>query len=191
MVSVPAARIFAHEATLTGSIGVILETGEASGLLGKVGLTAEAITSGPLKDQPSFTHGLSPQGRDVLHGLVLDMFDQFVGMVAEGRHMTPDQVRALADGRAYTGRQALKLGLVDAIGGESDARAWLAQQRNVPEALPTQDISMGSLAARTFGASLGGILGDGLKSVLGQALTLDGAMAIWQPSMLNAVSDAP
>ena len=126
MISVPAARIFAREATLTGSIGVILETGEASGLLSKLGLTADAITSGPLKDQPSLTHPLSPQGAEVLHGLVMDMYDQFVGMVAEGRHMTPDQVRALADGRAYTGRQALKLGLVDEIGGEPEARKWLA-----------------------------------------------------------------
>lgn len=191
MISVPAARIFAREATLTGSIGVILETGEASGLLSKIGLTAEAIISGPLKDQPSFTHALSPQGRDVLHGLVMDMFDQFVGMVAEGRHMTTDQVRALADGRAYTGRQALKLGLVDAIGGEESARAWLAQQRNVSEMLPVWDLSTSNLASRTFGASLGGVFGEALKTVLGQALRLDGALAIWQPSAINSVAEAP
>src|ERR1700733_7841445 len=125
MIAVPSARIFAHEATLTGSIGVLLETGEASGLLAKIGVTADAITSGPLKDQPSFTRPLTPQGRDVLHGLVLDMYDQFVGMVVSGRHMDDARVRELADGRAYTGRQALKLGLVDAIGGEQDARLWL------------------------------------------------------------------
>ena len=83
MIAVPAARIFAREATLTGSIGVLLETGEVSGLLKSIGVNAEAITSGPLKDQPSFTKPLSPQGRDVLQGLVMDMYDQFVGMVAE------------------------------------------------------------------------------------------------------------
>jgi len=191
MVSVPAARIFAREATLTGSIGVILETGEASGLLSKLGLTAEAITSGPLKDQPSFTHGLSPQGRDVLHALVLDMYDQFVGMVAEGRHMSPDQVRALADGRAYTGRQALKLGLIDAIGGEGEARVWLAEQRNIAQTVPVQELRADSLAARTFGASLGGAFGEALKAVIGQRLTLDGAWSIWQPSALSATSDGP
>ena len=118
MVAVPAARIFAREGTLTGSIGVLLETGEVSGLLKTIGVSAEAITSGPLKDQPSFTRPLTPQGRDVLQGLVMDMYDQFVGMVANGRHMDAARVRELADGRAYTGRQALKLGLVDAIGGE-------------------------------------------------------------------------
>ena len=64
--------------------------------------------SGPLKDQPSFTQPLSPEGHEVLQGLVMDMYDQFVGMVAAGRHMDPDKVRQLGDGRAYTGRQALE-----------------------------------------------------------------------------------
>ncbi len=114
MIAVPAARIFAREGTLTGSIGVLLETGEVSGLLKMLGIQAEAITSGPLKDQPSFTRPLTPEGRDVLHGIVMDMYDQFVGMVASGRHMDADRVRELADGRAYTGRQALRLGLVSA-----------------------------------------------------------------------------
>jgi protease-4 len=106
MIAVPAQRIFAREATITGSIGVILATGEASGLLKILGLTAEAITSGPLKDQPSFTRPLTEQGRLVLKGLVMDMYDQFVQMVSTGRHMDPARVRELGDGRAYTGRQA-------------------------------------------------------------------------------------
>ena len=129
----PAARIFARDATLTGSIGVILQTGEVSGLLGKLGVSAEAITSGPLKDQPSFTRPLTPQGREYLRGLVADMYDQFVTMVAIGRHMDPARVRELADGRAYTGRQALALGLVDQIGGEIEARAWLAETHKISE----------------------------------------------------------
>jgi protease-4 len=166
MIAVPAARIFARSATLTGSIGVILETGEASGLLNRIGVTTEAITSGPLKDQPSFTKPLSPEGRDVLHGLVMDLYDQFVTMVAAGRHMAADKVRALADGRAYTGRQALALGLVDAIGGESDARNWLAAARGVPADLPAEDVTTGSLAERAFGDALGGLSQGLLKSVL-------------------------
>jgi protease-4 len=182
MVAVPAARIFARGATLTGSIGVILETGEVSGLLSHLGVTAEAITSGPLKDQPSFIRPLTGEGREVLHGLVMDLFDQFVGMVASGRHMTPEQVRALADGRAYTGRQALGLGLVDALGGEADARAWLASERGVPAGLPTVDVTTKGWAERTFGNALSGISEDILKSVLFQGLKLDGAWAVWQPS---------
>jgi protease-4 len=182
MVAVPAARIWAREATLTGSIGVLLETGEVSGLLANIGVTADAITSGPLKDQPSFTRKLTPEGREVLHGLVMDMYDQFVGMVASGRHMDPDKVRELADGRAYTGRQALRLGLVDAIGGEADARAWLAAERHIPASLPVQDVSSESLARRAIGASLGTVLESTLKTLLSQGLSLDGAWAVWQPS---------
>ena len=67
----------------------------------------------------------------MLQALVMDMYDQFVGMVATGRHMDPARVRELADGRAYTGRQALKLGLVDQIGDEHDAREWLAKTKGV------------------------------------------------------------
>jgi len=180
MVAVPAQRIFARSATLTGSIGVLLQTGEASGLLSRLGITTDAIVSGPLKDQPSFTAPLSSEGRQYLQGLVTDMYDQFVTMVAEGRHMDPARVRALADGRAYTGRQALQLGLVDAIGGETEARDWLAG-KGVSRDLPVRDVSTRGLLERTFGASLGAGLADVLKSLLGQGLTLDGAWALWQP----------
>jgi protease IV len=182
MVAVPAARIFAREATLTGSIGVLLETGEVSGLLNRLGVTADAITSGPLKDQPSLTRPLTPEGRDVLHGLVMDMYDQFVGMVASGRHMEPDRVRALADGRAYTGRQALALNLIDAIGGEAEARDWLAVMKSVPASLPIEDVKTGSLAQRAFGDAVSPIIQGLLKTVLFQGVSLDGAWAVWQPS---------
>ncbi len=183
MIATPAARIFARAATLTGSIGVILETGEASGLLGKLGLTAEAITSGPLKDQPSFTRPLTDQGRDVLHGLVMDMYDQFVGMVADGRHMDPARVRELGDGRAYTGRQAVRLGLVDAIGGEPEARDWLASARGVAASLPVREVRAEGLRARIFGGNAQGLLGPFMKTVLSQGLSIDGAWAVWQPSL--------
>ena len=180
MVAVPAARIFAREATLTGSIGVLLETGEVSGLLKSIGVNAEAITSGPLKDQPSFTKPLSPEGREVLQGLVLDMYDQFVGMVAGGRHMDPARVRELADGRAYTGRQALKLGLVDAIGGEQDARLWLADQKGIAADLPVEDVSTSSLAARALSSSLGWMFDALWKSLFSQGVILDGTRLVWQ-----------
>jgi protease-4 len=182
MVALPAARIFARASTLTGSIGVLLQTGEVSGLLERLGITAEAITSGPLKNQPSFTHPTSPQGREVLQGLVMDLYDQFVGMVASGRHMPPEQVRALADGRAYTGRQALGLGLIDAIGGEPEARAWLAAERGIPTDLPVTELRIDGIARRVLMGSLAPVLEDLMKSVLSQGLSLDGAWAIWQPA---------
>jgi protease-4 len=182
MVAVPAARIFAREGTLTGSIGVLLETGEVSGLLKTLGIDAEAITSGPLKDQPSLIRPLTTEGRDVLHGLVMDMYDQFVGMVASGRHMDAAKVRELADGRAYTGRQALRNGLIDAIGGETDARTWLAQTKGVSADLPVDDVPTTGLASRALSSSLGWMLNAIWKSLFSQGVILDGAWAIWQRS---------
>ena len=176
MAALPAARIFARDSTLTGSIGVILQTGEVSGLLGRLGVEAEAVTSGPLKDQPSFTRPLTPEGRDYLRGLVDDMYGQFVGMVAAGRRMDPARVRELADGRAYTGRQARELGLVDEAGGEVEARAWLARERNVPESVDVEDFKTGGFYDQTVGAALSGLW----QSWIGQALAPAGAWAIWR-----------
>ena len=176
MVALPAQRIFARDATLTGSIGVILQTGNVGDLLGRLGVSAEAITSGPLKDQPSLTRGLTPQGREYLNALVGDMYDQFVGMVADARHMDPGRVRELADGRAYTGRQAQKLGLVDEIGGEQEARDWLARERGVPSDTPVRDLQVGSFYDRTVGATLSGMW----QATVGSTLARGGAWAIWQ-----------
>lgn len=185
MISVPAQRIFASRATLTGSIGVILQTGEVSGLLNKLGITADALVSGPLKDQPSPFAPMSDRGRQVLQGLVMDLYEQFVSIVAAGRHMTVDQVHALADGRAYTGQQAVKLGLVDAIGDELAARAWLAKQDGVSASLPVRDIGKRTWLERLTdddsGDSLGGLTQGLSKILFGQGVTLDGAWAIWHP----------
>ncbi|MGD0106129.1 MAG: signal peptide peptidase SppA [Rhodopila sp.] len=182
MIAVPASRIFAREATLTGSIGVLLETGEVSGLLGKLGISAEVVRSGPLKDEPSLVRPLSPAGKDVLQGLVNDMYDQFVSMVAEGRHLDPAKVRSLADGRAYTGRQALGLGLVDAIGGEREAKAWLVSAKGVPDGLPVQDLSLGGIASHALSGQLGMIIEELWKTLVSQSVSLDGAMAVWHRS---------
>jgi protease-4 len=180
MIAMPANRIFASEATVTGSIGVLMETGEVSGLLGKLGITAEALTSGPLKDQPSLTRPLTPEGRAALQAIVLDMYDQFVGMVAAGRHMEPDAVRALADGRAYTGRQALKLGLIDAIGDEQDARIWLQTAKGVSPDLPVEDISTTSLSSRMLAGELSPIVDILSKTLISQSVMLDLPWALWQ-----------
>jgi protease-4 len=180
MIAMPANRIFARGTTLTGSIGVLLETGEVSGLLGKLGVTADAITSGPLKDQPSLTRPLTQQGREVLHGLVMDMYEQFVAMVAAGRHMDPDKVRQLGDGRAYSGHQALPLGLIDEIGGEREARAWLAANKGVAASLPVEDVTTSSLTSRALTGTLAPIVNDLWKALISQSVRLDGAWAVWQ-----------
>jgi protease-4 len=177
MIAVPAARIFARNATITGSIGVIMEAPEFSGLLDKLGIDVQTLVSGPLKGQPSYSAPLTPAGHVALQALLMDLYDQFVGMVADGRHMSPDDVRKLADGRAYTGRQAIALHLVDQIGGEDDARAWLAATHGIPTSLPTRDVQ-----PRKRGLSLFGIRLTGLANLLfSQTVPLDGAVALWQP----------
>jgi protease IV len=178
MTAVAAERIFARESTVTGSIGVLLQTVEASDLLARLGVRPEAIISGPLKDQPSPFHPLSPEGRAELQGVIGDMYDQFVAMVVAGRHMPEAQVRALADGRVFTGRQALAAGLVDAIGGEREARAWLAAEKQVPEELPVRDLEIRGTAERLFGAAWNGLT----KILVSEWLGVDGFRMLWQPS---------
>jgi protease-4 len=178
MVAVPAARIYARAGTLTGSIGVLMETPELSGLLGKLGISVNTLASGPLKDQPSLFHPTSPDAQKVLQGVVSDLYDQFVAMVAQGRHMDLARVRALADGRVYTGQQALSLGLVDAIGGEPEARDWLAQQKGVPTSLPVHRVRKpGGWVEQLSSLSFGGAA----KSLWQQALTIDLPLALWHP----------
>ena len=180
MVAMPAQRIFARESTLTGSIGVILQTGEVSGLLDKLGVTAEALTSGPLKDQPSTTRPLTEQGREYLRGMVADLYDQFVSMVAEGRRMDKDKVKVLADGRAYTGRQALALGLVDEMGGEVEARDWLKKTHNISDSMPISDLRTQTRVERLMGATTGAFLDAVMRATTGVRPLSAGAWALWQ-----------
>jgi protease IV len=179
MIAVPAQRIFAQEGTLTGSIGVLLESPEFSGLLGKLGIGADVVRSGPLKDEPSMVRPISPAGRDVLQSIVNDMYDQFVTMVAKGRNMPPDKVRELGDGRPYTGRQALALGLIDQIGDERDARSWLASQKGISPDLEVVDVSTGGRSGGLFSSQAADLITGIWKTVISQSLSLDGAWAVW------------
>jgi len=180
MIAVAAPHIVARDSTLTGSIGVILETGDISGLLDKLGIKSDPLVSGPLKGQPSFTAPMTQAGRDYLQSLVMDLYDQFVGLVASGRHMDPARVRQLADGRAYTGRQALALNLVDEIGGEAQALRWMQAKRNLPGSLPVRDVQKGTVLDQMLKSSLADIL-----LTARQTLRVDGVWALWQPSLMR------
>lgn len=182
MVAVPAARIYARQGTLTGSIGVFLQSADFSGLLGKLGVGTEVIKSGPLKDEPSLTQPLSSEGRQMLQGIVMNLYEQFVAMVAAGRHMEADKVRQIADGRPYTGQQALQLGLVDAIGGEPEARDWLAKEKSVAADLPVRDISSKGFVERAVEGSFRPVFDALWKSFVSQWLTLDAQLVLWQRS---------
>ena len=120
-------QIVAHPGTLTGSIGVIFSVSNLEGLFGKIGYKMESIKSGKHKDMGSPARPLTAEERAILQGVINDAYEQFVAAVAAGRRLPVDQVKPLADGRIYTGSQALKLKLVDAIGDSEDAVALAAK----------------------------------------------------------------
>ncbi|CAI3923680.1 signal peptide peptidase SppA [Commensalibacter communis] len=185
MISVPANRIFALNSTLTGSIGVIMQAPDISGLLGKVGINVDQLVSGPLKGQPSMIKPLSPQGREMLQGLIENFYDQFVGMVVEGRHMDAAKVRELGDGRPYSGQQAVKNGLIDQIGTEKDAKNWLIQYSKLPSDINVTELK-NKKPSKWFSKFVGEMLGDSMNGFIHQIVykdheNLDGAIAIWNP----------
>lgn len=122
-VSAPATRIVANPGTATGSIGVLIQFKEVHALFDRWGLRTRVVKSGSLKDAGSPFREMSDEEEAVFQTLIDDLFDQFVEAVAEGRGLSAEAVRSLADGRLYSGRQALELGLVDRLGGFWDAVA--------------------------------------------------------------------
>ncbi len=113
--------IIAEPGTITGSIGVILSATSFAGLMNKVGMRSEVIKSGKFKDIGSPMRDMTPEERKLLQGLIDDSYDQFVTAVAEGRKLPVEEVKLLADGRIYTGRQAVGNKLVDKLGDLQDA----------------------------------------------------------------------
>lgn len=113
--------IFANSETLTGSIGVIAMYLNMEGTAQKIGVKPIVIKSGRLKDMGSPYRDITPEERAILQGLINESYERFVGVVAEGRKLSVDAVRKIADGRVLSGEQALRAGLVDKIGGLEDA----------------------------------------------------------------------
>lgn len=114
-------QIIANPGTMTGSIGVIMTTQNLQGLYDKLGIEPIVFKSGPHKDMGSASRGISEQEQQIFQGMVDDIYLQFVDTVAEGRGMAKDRVREVADGRVFTGSQALENGLVDELGNYYDA----------------------------------------------------------------------
>lgn len=172
-------RIFSRQGSMTGSIGVILQTTEISGLLEKLGVRTEAIKSGPLKAVPSPFEAMSPEGREAARAVIMDVFDMFVDLVAERRSLGREEALRLADGRIYTGRQAVGLGLVDEIGGDKEARAWLATEHGISLKLPLREFD----PSPEFSPwrSLVSLVSQ--KTVFSEPLTLDGLVSLWHPEL--------
>lgn len=190
MIAVAGDRIVAGDTSITGSIGVIFQYPQIKPLLDKIGVSLEEIKSAPLKAEPSPFHDASQEAKDVMHQMVMDSFDWFVSLVAERRHLPKEQALKLADGRIYTGRQALAVKLIDQIGGDDDIRAYL-ESRKVTKGLPIIDweprreassFLFGSMV-HEFMDSLG--LGwltkvNSLGKLSDDKMLLDGMVSVWQ-----------
>lgn len=175
LIALSSDRIFARETSLTGSIGVLFQSPEFSKLMAKIGVEAQTVTSGPFKDEPSMFRPFSERGRQAIQELVNQTHQWFVGLVAERRQITPERARSLADGRLYSGTTALNAGLIDELGGEREARAWLAVARGVDAQLPIRDVAADGTVRR-----FRDFVGLAEKVFLSERLTLDGLISVWQ-----------
>jgi protease IV len=126
-IGVGAKHIVSNPGTITGSIGVILRGNNLERLLDKVGVSFKVIKSGPYKDILAFDRQTTAAEEQILQQLIDVSYSQFVSTVAKGRGLDEETVRTFADGRVFTGEQALELGLVDRLGTEEDARCWAAE----------------------------------------------------------------
>ncbi|MBI4409678.1 MAG: signal peptide peptidase SppA [Gemmatimonadetes bacterium] len=132
-VALAADSIFALPGSITGSIGVIMEFPDVSGLLGKVGVEVAVVKSAEHKDIGSPFRHLSPEDRQIIGALVEDVYQQFVEVVVQERRLPPAEVQSIADGRILSGRQALQHGLVDRIGNVQDAVAAVGRMTGLGE----------------------------------------------------------
>ena len=141
-ISAPASKIIANPGTLTGSIGVILEIPNIEGLMSKIGVKTEVIKSGRHKDMGSAFRGLKQEERQILQGVMDNVHEQFIRAVSEGRKMKIDAVREIADGRIFSGEQAVDNGLIDQLGTLEDAiktAALLAGIKDEPEVVTKEE----------------------------------------------------
>ncbi|WP_018235049.1 signal peptide peptidase SppA [Ensifer sp. BR816] len=190
MIALAGDRIVAGETSITGSIGVIFQYPQVKQLMDKVGVSLESIKSRPLKAEPSPFHPPSPEARAMIQTMIDDSYDWFVDLVAERRKLPRAEALALADGRIFTGRQALQGKLIDTIGGDDEIRAFLAE-RKVSKDLPVVDwkapggsLPFGLGAAVSHWLKLLGYDAfpamNGLEKIGGDKLFLDGLVSVWQ-----------
>jgi protease-4 len=190
--------IVAQETSLVGSIGVLFQYPNFTEVLKTIGIKLEEIKSSPLKAAPNGFEPTSPEARAAIEAIVLDSYAWFKGLVKDRRQMNDAQLTRVADGRVFTGRQAVGLKLVDGLGNEKTALDWLEKEKKVPANTPVHDYSLEPrfselsflhVAAWTFQAA-------GLSAVAQrieewgavqavERLNLDGLLALWHPPAAN------
>lgn len=194
MIASAADHIVARKSSIVGSIGVLVQFPDLTGLMDKVGIKLEEVKSSPLKAEPSPFNPTTEEERAMMRAMILDSYDWFVGLVDDRRPLDRAEVLALADGSVFTGRQALQRKLIDAVGGEKEAVDWLAT-RGVDAGLeivewPSKDSNgwlLPTSAAAALAQTLAGALGlpagggDLLEELGGERLFLDGLLSVWHP----------
>src|SRR3984893_12847016 len=197
--AIAADHIVAQQTSLVGSIGVLFQFPNFTDLLKTVGVKVEEVKSSPLKAGPNGFEPTSPEARAALDALVKDSYAWFRGLVKERRGMDDDLLDKGADGRVFTGRQSVDLRLIDQLGDEKTALAWLVAQKNVKSDLPVRNFKLapkfGDLTflrtAASFaldGLGLSGIARQVEQAGVAQAvesLNLDAMLARWRPAGSN------
>ena len=192
-------HIIAGETALVGSIGVLFQYPNVSDLLKTIGVQVETIKSSPLKAAPSGFEPTSPEARKAVEDIVMDSYAWFKDLVQKRRSIDDEQLAKVSDGRVFTGRQGLTLKLVDELGSERTAIAWLAKEKKIDPQTPVRDFRLrdrfGDLpflhtAALTLldGVGLGSVARrfEGLGAVQAmERLNLDGLLALWHPPTGN------
>ncbi len=196
--AISAEHIIAQDTSLVGSIGVLFQYPNFTDVLKTIGIKVEEIKSSPLKAAPNGFEPTSPEARAAIAAIVTDSYAWFKDLVKDRRQMSDAQLAAVADGRVFTGRQGVGLKLVDSLGNEKTALAWLEKEKKVPASTPVRDYSLEPrfselsflhVAAWTFEAV-------GLNAIAHrieawgavqaiERLNLDGLLTLWHPPSAN------
>jgi protease IV len=199
MAAMAADHIIAQNSSLVGSIGVLFQYPNLTDLLTKVGVKVEEIKSSPLKAAPNGLEPTAPEARAAIEALVVDSYAWFKDIVRDRRKLQGEPLDRVADGRVFTGRQAISLKLADEIGREQEAIDWLAKSSNIDPKMPVRDWRLHPRFSQFSFLHLGvakmlDILGLGSLArefeIAGawraaEKLNLDGLLMLWHPSAGN------
>jgi protease IV len=192
-------HIVAQSTSLVGSIGVLVQYPNFADLMKTVGVKVEEVKSSPLKASPNGFEPTSPEARAALDDLVKDSYAWFKDLVKTRRGMDDPALEKVADGRVFTGRQAVGLKLIDALGDETAAVAWLATEKKISASTPVRDYRLSprfsdmSFLRLAASMTLEAVGLDGLAQRLAASATiasvdrlgLEGLLALWQPGGAN------
>lgn len=170
MVSLAGDKIFCHQGTITGSIGVILQSASFQNLLQKLGIDPIIIKSGKMKSSPNPLERVDEETKSKIYNLVDDMYKDFLSLVIKSRNLNESSIKAISDGSVFTGLQAINLNLVDSIGDENDALEWLKKSANLDNDVKVIDIEKAKDIFNLF---------DLPKKTL---KSFNGLFALWIPS---------